>query len=55
MMKVLKTLLNVGFVIMLQSDVKARDYLHITGKYRGYTHRDCSIKVKLNHENYFTT
>ena len=23
---------------------------HITGKYRGLAHRDCNIKVKLNHK-----
>ena len=34
--------------IYVKSDVKVRDYCHITGKYRGPAHRDCSIKVKLN-------
>ena len=27
-----------------------RDNCHITGKYRGSTHRDCNINVKLNHK-----
>ena len=31
-------------------DVKVRDYCHITGKYRGSPHRDCSISVKLNYK-----
>ena len=30
--------------------VKVRDYGYITGKYRGSAHRDCNIKVKLNHK-----
>ena len=29
-------------------DVKERDYCHITGKYRGSSHRDCNINFKLN-------
>ena len=32
------------------NDVKVRDHCHITGKYRGYAHRDCNINVKLNHK-----
>ena len=31
-------------------DIKARDYSHITGKYRGSAHRDCNINVKLSHK-----
>ena len=34
--------------IYIDSDVKVRDHCHITGKYRGFAHRDCKIKVKLN-------
>ena len=34
----------------IENDVKARDHCHITGKYRGYAHRDCNINVKLNHK-----
>ena len=30
-------------------EVKVRDHCHITGKYRDSAHRDCNIKVKLNH------
>ena len=32
------------------NDVKVRDHCHITGKYRGSAHKDCNIKVKLNHK-----
>ena len=28
------------------NDVKVRDNCHITGKFRGFTHRDCNINVK---------
>ena len=35
--------------VYTQSNVKVRDRCHITGKYRGSRHRDCNIKVKLNH------
>ena len=31
-------------------DVKVRDHCHITGKYRGSPHRNCSISVKLNYK-----
>ena len=34
----------------IDKDVKVRDHCHITGKYRGYAHRDCNINVKLNHK-----
>ena len=33
----------------INSDVKVNDHGHITGKYRGFAHRDCSINSKLNH------
>ena len=33
----------------VDGDVKVRDHCHIAGKYRGSAHRDCNIKVKLNH------
>ena len=32
------------------SDVKVRDNCHIIGKYRGSSHRDCNINVKLNYK-----
>ena len=32
----------------IDNDVKVRDNCHITGKYRGFTHRDCNINVKIN-------
>ena len=43
--------------VYVDRDVKARDYFHITRTYRDSAHRDCNIKVKLNHKflSYFTT
>ena len=29
---------------------KVKDHCHVTGKYRGFVHRDCNINVKLNHK-----
>ena len=51
-MKILRTQLNVGFVIKnyIDSDVKVRYFCHITGKYGGSAHRDCNINVTLNHK-----
>ena len=34
----------------VDGDVKVKDHCHVTGKYRGSTHRDCNIKVKLIHK-----
>ena len=34
----------------IDTDVKVRDYCHITGKHRGFAHRDCNINLKLNHK-----
>ena len=34
----------------INTDVKVRDYCHITGKYRGSAHRDCNINLRLNHK-----
>ena len=34
----------------VDGDNKVKDYFHITGKYRGSSHRDCNIKAKLNHK-----
>ena len=31
----------------VEGNVKVGDYCQITGKYRGYSHRDCNINVKL--------
>ena len=36
--------------VYFNSDVKARDHCHITGRYRGFTHRDYNTIVKLNHK-----
>ena len=30
--------------------VKLRYHCHITGRYRGFAHRECNFKVKLNHK-----
>ena len=48
-MKILRTLLNVGSVIvnMLLVMLSSRDHCHITGKYKDLAHRDCNISVKL--------
>ena len=32
----------------VENDVKVRDHCYITEKYRGSTHRDCNINLKLN-------
>ena len=32
----------------VDNDVKVRDHCHITGKYRGSTHRDCNTYLRLN-------
>ena len=34
----------------IDTDVKVADHCHITGKYRGSTHRHCSINIKLIHK-----
>ena len=34
----------------IDDDVKVRDHCYITGKYRDSAHRDCNIKLKLNHK-----
>ena len=34
----------------IDKNVKVRDHCHITGKYRGSAHRDCTINLKLNHK-----
>ena len=52
MMKILKTPLNIGFVIIfiIYGDIKVRYLCHSTGKYRGSAHRYCNINIKLNHK-----
>ena len=48
-MKILRTLLNVGSVIMIiLIKMLKKEISHITGKYRGSSHRDCNINFKLN-------
>ena len=34
----------------VDNDVKAREYCHITGKYRDSAHGDCNINLKLSHK-----
>ena len=34
--------------VSVKSDIKVRDYCHITGKYGGCAHRDYNISIKLN-------
>ena len=36
--------------VYVEVDVKVRDHCYIIGKYRGSAHRDCNIKVNLNHK-----
>ena len=38
--------------VYVDNDVKIGDHCHITGKYRGSSHRDCTINVKLKHKIY---
>ena len=49
-MKILRTLLNVGSVIMIKLMVMLRDNCHVTGKYRGSAHKDCNVNVKLSYK-----
>ena len=50
-MKILRTLLNVGSVIMIYGcDVKVKYNCHITWKGRGSAHRDCNINIRLNNK-----
>ena len=50
MMKILRTLLNVGSVIMLDGDVEVRDHCYITGSTGGSAYGGCNINLKLNHK-----
>ena len=34
----------------IDTNVKIRDYCHITGTYRGSANRDCNINIRLNHK-----
>ena len=34
----------------VDNDVKVRDHCHITGRYRGFAHRDCNTNLKLYHK-----
>ena len=34
----------------IYGDVKVSDHCHISGNYRGSTHRDFDINIKLNHK-----
>ena len=35
-------------MLMLDNDFKVRDQCHITGKCKGFPHRDCNMNLKLN-------
>ena len=48
LMKILRTLLNVGSVIILILVMMLN--CHITGKFRGSAHRNCNINVKSNYK-----
>ena len=34
----------------VDNDDEVRDYCHISGKYKGFAHRDCNINLNLNHK-----
>ena len=34
-----------------EKDVRVRDHCHFTGKYRGFAHQECNLKLKLNPNN----
>ena len=36
--------------VYVEGDFKIRGHFHIAGKHRGSAHRDCSIKIKINHK-----
>ena len=36
----------------VEKDVRVRDHCHITGKYRGPAHQDCSLKLLIDPKNY---
>ena len=36
--------------VYVDGDVKVRDNCDITGKYKDFAHKDCNVKVKLNHK-----
>ena len=36
--------------VYVKGNVTVRDHCQITGKYRGSAHKNCNIKVKLNHK-----
>ena len=33
-----------------EKDIRVRDHCHITGKYRGSTHQECNLKLRVNQE-----
>ena len=33
-----------------EKDIRVRDHCHITGKYRGSTHQECNLKLRVNPE-----
>ena len=47
--KILKTVLSIVNIVNIYavSDVKVRDHYHVRG---GSAHKECNIKIKLNHK-----
>ena len=50
MMKIFRAKCWVCENVYVDGDVKVIYHCHITGKYRGYAHKDCNIKVKFNYK-----
>ena len=52
MKKNFKKLKNVIFANRkyTDKDIRVRDHCHITGKYRGSTHQECNLKLKIKPE-----
>ena len=44
--------MNVIFAIKkyTNEDIRVRDHCHITGKYRGSSHQECNLKLRVNSE-----
>ena len=47
--KILKTVLTIVYIVNIYavSDVKVRDHYHVR---EGSSHKECNIKIKLNHK-----
>ena len=49
MLKILKALQNVGFVLIV--DLKVRDHWYVSGKCRSAAHRDCNNTLREKYPN----